>query len=93
MKRTDDELTVSTKRSRPNRCTTLFAVWYYTIDMFRNAAGPDESERAGLMLFCLWAYMVFCSTFSVMIIAGMEKSGTAVQIAELFYYLLLIFCG
>jgi hypothetical protein len=32
-------------------------------------------------------------TFSAMLAAGMEHAQTAVEIAQLLYYLILIFCG
>jgi ATP-binding cassette subfamily G (WHITE) protein 2 (PDR) len=71
----------------------LFAVWYYPVGLYKQEGDSSENERAVLMFLCLWAYMTFCSTFSAMLAAGMQHAQTAVEIAQLLYYLILIFCG
>lgn len=70
----------------------VFFCWYYPIGMFRNA-GSHKSERGALMFLLIWSFCLFTSTFSHMIIAGIEQAGTAVNIAQLLYMLSLIFCG
>lgn len=72
---------------------TLFLIWYYPVGMADNARGPDSNERGALMFLCLWVYMTFCSSFSAMLAAGIEHAQTGVEIAQLLYYLILIFCG
>lgn len=72
---------------------SMFVVWYYPVGMYKQAEGFESNEHGALMFLCMWAYMTFCSTFSAMLAAGMEHAQTAVEIAQLFYYLVLIFCG
>jgi ATP-binding cassette subfamily G (WHITE) protein 2 (PDR) len=68
----------------------MFAVWYFSVGMYQ---GANATERGALMCLCVWAYMTFCSTFSAMLAAGMQHAQTAVEIAQLLYYLVLKFCG
>ncbi|KAL8994873.1 MAG: hypothetical protein Q9169_005271 [Polycauliona sp. 2 TL-2023] len=70
----------------------MFASWYYPVGFFRHA-GPESSVRAVLMFLYVWSFCLFTSTFSHMMVAGIEDTGTAVNIAQLFYLLSLIFCG
>ena len=70
----------------------VFICWYYPIGLFHNA-GPDISERGALMFLLIWSYCLFTSTFSHMMVAGIEHIGTAVNLAQLLYMLSLIFCG
>ncbi|OJD40677.1 abc transporter cdr4 [Diplodia corticola] len=74
---------------------TVYLVWYFPLGNYFTAAsaGPDTSERAGLTLLLIWAFMLFSSTFSHLVAAGVEHAQTAIQLAQLFYYLLLVFCG
>lgn len=70
----------------------VFICWYYPIGMFRNA-GADTSERGALMFLLIWCFCMFTSTFSHMLVAGIEDASTAVNLAQLLYMLSLIFCG
>jgi ATP-binding cassette, subfamily G (WHITE), member 2, PDR len=70
----------------------VFVCWYYPIGMFQNT-GPDTSERGALMFLLIWCYCIFTSTFSYMMVAGIEHASTAVNLAQLLYMLSLIFCG
>ncbi|EOD52225.1 putative abc transporter cdr4 protein [Neofusicoccum parvum UCRNP2] len=73
---------------------TVFLVWYFPLGMYSTALDTNtQHERAGLMLLLIWAFMVFSSTFSHLVVAGVEHAQTAIHLAQLFYYLLLIFCG
>ncbi|KAL8695772.1 MAG: hypothetical protein Q9224_003171 [Gallowayella concinna] len=78
---------------------TLMAVlihfcWYYPIGMYRNAI-PDNQvhERGGLMFLLILTFMLFTSTFTNMVIAGMASSETAGNVGQLLFSLSLIFCG
>lgn len=71
----------------------LYVVWYYPVGFYKQAQGDDVTGSGAMMFLCLWAYMTFCSTLSNMIAAGMEHAQTAVEIAHLLYYLILMFCG
>ena len=72
----------------------IFFCWYYPIGMYRNAI-PDHQvhERGALMFLFLWAFLMFTSTFTDMVVAGIETAETAGNIAQLLFSLTLIFCG
>lgn len=72
----------------------IFACWYYPIGMYRNAIPTGaENERGGLMFLFVWQFMLFTSTFTDMVVAGMDSSETAGNVAQLLFSLTLIFCG
>lgn len=72
----------------------MFLAWYYAVGMDRNAQQTDSTtERAGLMFFFMLSYLIFTSTFSTMIIAGIEQAAEGANLANLLFSLSLIFCG
>ncbi|KAL5349619.1 Multidrug resistance protein [Pseudogymnoascus australis] len=72
----------------------LFATYYYPIGMHRNAQAAGQFyERSGLMFLFVWSFLMFTSTFSTMIIAGIETAEVGGNIANLLFFLCLIFCG
>lgn len=71
----------------------LFVCWYYPIGMYRNGSPVDAAERGSLVFLTIWSFMMFVMTSSFAVVAGMESGPTAVNIAQLFYSLSLIFCG
>ena len=71
----------------------MFTCWYYPIGMFRNGNPEDTLERGGLVFMTIWSFMMFVLTGSFAVVSGMESGPTAVNIAQLFYSLSLIFCG
>ncbi|KKK23290.1 hypothetical protein ARAM_005641 [Aspergillus rambellii] len=66
--------------------------WYYPIGFYRNAE-PHEVTRGGTMFLLILIFMLFTSTFSSMIIAGIEHPDTGSNIAQLMFSLCLIFNG
>ena len=72
----------------------IFFCFYYPIGMYRNAI-PDHQvhERGGLMWLLILAFLLFTSTFTDMVVAGIETAETAGNIAQLLFSLTLIFCG
>ena len=72
----------------------IFFCFYYPIGMYKNAI-PDHQvhERGALMWLFIWAFLLFTSTFTDMIVAGIETAETAGNIAQLLFSLTLIFCG
>ncbi|KAL8727058.1 MAG: hypothetical protein Q9166_006301 [cf. Caloplaca sp. 2 TL-2023] len=70
----------------------MFVCWYYPVGMSRNMAS-EVNERGAMMFLFIWAFCIFTSTFSHMIVAGVEQAGTAVNLIQLLYLLSLIFCG
>ncbi|KAK4696934.1 ATP-binding cassette, subfamily G (WHITE), member 2, PDR, partial [Lecanoromycetidae sp. Uapishka_2] len=72
----------------------IFFCFYYPIGMYKNAI-PDHQvhERGALMFLLVWTFLLFTSTFTDMIVAGIETAETAGNIAQLLFSLTLIFCG
>jgi ATP-binding cassette subfamily G (WHITE) protein 2 (PDR) len=71
----------------------VYPLWYYPTGMFRNASGYDRHERGILVFLLTWSFFVFTSTLSYLLSAAIEIVDTAVNIAQLLFYLCLIFCG
>ncbi|KAK2797837.1 ABC multidrug transporter mdr3 [Emmonsiellopsis sp. PD_5] len=69
-----------------------FFAWYYPIGFVQNA-GENVTERSGTMFLLIWIFLMFSSTFSSMIIAGVDQAETGGNIAQLMFSLTLIFCG
>ena len=72
----------------------IYFCFYYPIGMYRNAI-PDGQvhERGALMWLLIWTFLLFTSTFTDMIIAGIDNAETAGNIGNLLFSLTLIFCG
>ncbi|KAI2617960.1 ABC-2 type transporter-domain-containing protein [Hypomontagnella submonticulosa] len=72
----------------------MFFCWYYPVGLYRNAAAAGQTtERGALMFLLLWAFLLFTSTFTDMIIAAFETAEAGGNIANLLFMLCLIFCG
>ena len=72
----------------------MFVCWYYPIGMNKNAIPYHQvAERGGLMFLFILNFMLFTSTFTDMVVAGMESAETAGNVAQLLFSLTLIFCG
>ncbi|KAJ8078446.1 Multidrug resistance protein [Marasmius tenuissimus] len=72
----------------------VFFCWYYPVGLYRNAEPTDAvTERGGLMWLFLLTFLLFTSTFTHMVIAGIPTSETAGNIAELLFLFILLFCG
>ncbi|KAI5303049.1 hypothetical protein KEM56_000091, partial [Ascosphaera pollenicola] len=72
----------------------MFFCWYYPVGLYENAIPNDQlHERGALMFLYILAFMLFTSTFSHMIISGIEVAETGGNIATLLFSLCLIFCG
>lgn len=72
----------------------MFFCWYYPVGLYRNAQMTDAvHERGALMFLFLLLFLWFTSTFSHMVIAGVETAETGGNIANLLFALLLLFCG
>ncbi|KAJ7136060.1 ABC-2 type transporter-domain-containing protein [Mycena epipterygia] len=71
-----------------------FVSWYYPIGMYRNAIAVDQvKERGALMFLFILQFMLFTSTFSQMLVAGVETAEAAGNIGNLLFSLTLLFCG
>ncbi|KAL7268765.1 Multidrug resistance protein [Rhizina undulata] len=72
----------------------VFFSWYYPIGLYRNAIPTGAvTERGGLMFLLIWTFFMFTSTFTNMMIAGIEQAETGGNVATLLFSLTLIFCG
>lgn len=72
----------------------MFLSFYYPIAMYRNAeVTGDVVSRGGMMFLLFFLLMVFASTFSIMVIAGIETLETGGNIASPMLSLSLVFCG
>ena len=72
----------------------IYFCFYYPIGMYRNAIPSHQvHERGGLMFLLIWSFLLFTSTFTDMVVAGIDTAETAGNIAQLLFSLTLIFCG
>ncbi|EUC35187.1 hypothetical protein COCCADRAFT_3579 [Bipolaris zeicola 26-R-13] len=72
----------------------IFFCWYYPIGLYKNAEFTDKVHLRGFQVFLyVWIFLLFTSTFTHMIIAGVESAETGGNIANLMFSLCLIFCG
>lgn len=72
----------------------IFFCWYYPIGLYKNAELTDKVALRGFQVFLfVWLFLLFTSTFTHMIIAGVESAETGGNIANLMFSLCLIFCG
>ena len=72
----------------------IYFCFYYPIGMYKNAIPEHQvNERGALMFLLLVAFMWFASTFTHMVVAGMDSSETAGNVGQLLFSLILIFCG
>ncbi|KAI3598044.1 multidrug resistance protein cdr1 [Moniliophthora roreri] len=72
----------------------VYFCWYFPIGMYRNAEPTNAvTEREGLMFLFVLAFLLFTSTFSHAVIAGLDSAETAGNVAGLMFQMCLIFCG
>ncbi|KAF8850810.1 hypothetical protein BDZ45DRAFT_708183 [Acephala macrosclerotiorum] len=72
----------------------IFLCMYYPIGMYHNAEWTDAvTSRGGLMFLLVWTFMMFGSTFTNMVVAGVETAEIGAIIAVILFALSLIFCG
>jgi ATP-binding cassette, subfamily G (WHITE), member 2, PDR len=72
----------------------IFFCWYYPIGLYRNAVPTDSvHERGALMFLFVLTFMLFTSTFTNMIIAGIESAEAGGNLAQLLFSLTLVFNG
>lgn len=72
----------------------IFFCWYYPIGLYKNAEYTDAVTLRGFQLFLfVWMFLLFTSTFTHMIIAGMDSAENGGNVANLMFSLCLIFCG
>ena len=71
-----------------------FFCWYYPIGLYRNAYPTDSVvERGAIMFLLILIFFMFGSTFSSMIVAGIEQADTGRNVTQMLFSMSLIFCG
>lgn len=70
----------------------MFLCYYYPVGLYSNA-GSDLHERGALFFLFMLEFLLFTSSFTNMVVAGMDSAETAGNIANLMFSLCLIFCG
>ncbi|WVO15160.1 hypothetical protein L204_102804 [Cryptococcus depauperatus] len=72
----------------------IYFTWYYPIGYYRNAIPTDSVHLRGALMFLYTEmFMLFTSTFAIMVVAGIPTAETAGNIANLIFSLCLVFCG
>jgi ATP-binding cassette subfamily G (WHITE) protein 2 (PDR) len=72
----------------------IYFCWYYPIGLYRNAEPTNAVHLRGFQEFLfVWMFLLFTSTFTHMVIAGIDSAETGGNIANLMFSLCLIFCG
>lgn len=72
----------------------IYFCFYYPIGMYRNAIPAGQvHERGALFWLFIWTFLLLSSTFTDMVIAGLDNAETAGNIGNLLFSLCLIFCG
>lgn len=72
----------------------LFVCFYYPVGLYRNAESTGAVHLRGFQYFLfVLQFMLFTSTFTNMVIAGIEEADQGGQVGNLLFMLSLIFCG
>ncbi|KAI1075018.1 ABC-2 type transporter-domain-containing protein [Whalleya microplaca] len=72
----------------------VFFPFYYLVGMNENAIPTNSvANRGGFMFLITWSFMIFQSSFTDMVIAGLETAELGAIAALLLFALSLIFCG
>jgi ATP-binding cassette subfamily G (WHITE) protein 2 (PDR) len=71
-----------------------FVCWYFPIGLYRNAYPTDAVDSRGITV-CLFVLMffIFASTFTYMVIVGLESEGLGGVIINLMFIMMYAFCG
>lgn len=79
-----------------NTCMALAAYlcWYYPIGLYQNAEITHEvASRGGLTFLFIWAFMMFTSTSTHILVAGIDSADSAGSVGNICYMLCISFCG
>lgn len=72
----------------------VFLCWWFPIGLDANARYSNAEHSRGTLAFLfVWTFMLLCSTFAHLMIAGITKSETACNIGNVFAAIMLLFCG
>lgn len=72
----------------------MFFPFYYLIGMNGNAIGSGtQTERGGLMFLLFQEFMIYATSFTVMVVASVETAEIGAVIALLLFTFSMVFCG
>lgn len=72
----------------------VFICWWFPIGLNANARLSNAEHSRGTLAFLfIWTFMLLCSTFAHLMIAGITNSETACNIGNVFAAIMLLFCG
>ncbi|KAF2179586.1 putative ABC transporter [Zopfia rhizophila CBS 207.26] len=72
----------------------IYCCWYYPIGLYRNAEPTNAvAERGFFMFLFIWAFMVSVSTFTHLVIAGIDSVDTGGNLSNICFSLCITFCG
>ncbi|KAI0188150.1 ABC-2 type transporter-domain-containing protein [Xylaria flabelliformis] len=72
----------------------IFFTWFYPTGLWSHGdTSFGTYERGALAFIIIWLFCLWIITFSQAVAVGIEHEETAVQIATLFFWLSLVFCG
>jgi ABC-type multidrug transport system permease subunit len=72
----------------------LFFCYYYPVGLYNNATPTDSvTERGGLFFLLVLSFLLFTSTFTNMMIAGMDSAETAGNLSNFLFSMCLVFNG
>lgn len=72
----------------------IYFCFYYPIGLYNNAVPTGAvHERGALFFLFTLQFLLFTSTFTNMVIAGIDTAETGGNIANLMFSLTLVFCG
>jgi ABC-type multidrug transport system permease subunit len=72
----------------------LFFTYYYPVGLYNNATPTDTvTERGGLFFLLMLSFLLFTSSFTNMVIAGMNDAETAGNLSNFAFSICLVFNG
>ncbi len=72
----------------------IFFCYYYPVGLYANTYDTNTThERGALFFLYVWSFLMFTSTFTDMIIAGIDTAETGGNLANMLFSLTLVFCG
>jgi ABC-type multidrug transport system permease subunit len=72
----------------------MFFPFYYLIGMNGNAiVSGTQTERGGLMFLLFQEFMIYATSFTIMVVASVETAEIGAVIALLLFTFSMVFCG
>lgn len=72
----------------------VYASWYYPTGLQRNGdANIGTTERGGLTFVCIWLFLLWASTLSQALAAGIQNAELVTVVGTFLYWISLVNCG